>query len=687
MPVPVPVAGAGEHSAMCGICGIARSSRANQTIAVETITQMRDVLVHRGPDAAGLFIEDGIALGHRRLSIVDVAKGQQPMASDDGNLQLIYNGEVYNHPVLAAELQSAGVRYRTHCDTETVLRIFERDGVDAPRALRGMFAFAIWNRSRRELFLARDRLGVKPLYYTLTPDGSLYFASEIKAILATGAVRAELNVRALPDYLANHATSADETLFAGIQRLLPGHTLVWRDGAIRIDRYWDLNFSPGEPSPVADDAALVAEYRERLRDAVRMRLMADVPLGCFLSGGIDSAAIAALMTELTGGGVKTFSVAFAEREANELSYARMVASRFKTDHHEVVVDPREFFAELPTLVWHEDEPIAHPSSVPLYFVSRLAAEHVKVVLTGEGSDETLAGYGRYRTTIYNLAAGRAWERLGGGHLRFATRALIDSLPSRGAARRRLAKTFLYLPADLPSLYFDNFAVFGRDRQQHLLSRELGGGLAGIDPYATIREYMSRTDAKTILDQLLYADTKTYLHELLMKQDQMSMAASIESRVPFLDHPLMEFAARLPQRMKLRGLTTKYVLRQAMRGTLPDAILSRRKMGFPVPVGRWLAGDHRRVLDEFLLGSRALGRGLFRREYIQQLVDEHTRGEGGHAERLWALVNAEIWQRLFLDGESAEDVVAAIGPRSDVRARTSDTGFHGVTSLPLTKSGT
>jgi asparagine synthase (glutamine-hydrolysing) len=498
-----------------------------------------------------------------------------------------------------------------------------------------------------------------------------------------------LNLRALPDYLANHATSGDETLFGGIKRLLPGHTLLWRDGEIRIDRYWDLSYSAGDPLPAGDESVLIAEYRDRLREAVRMRLMADVPLGCFLSGGIDSAAIAALMTELTGGGVKTFSVAFAERDANELSYARLVASRFKTDHHEVVVEPQQFFAELPNLVWHEDEPIAHPSSIPLYFVSRLAVERVKVVLTGEGSDETLAGYGRYRTTIYNLAAGRRWEQLGGGHLRFATRALIDALPARTALRRRLAKTFLYLPADLPSLYFDNFAVFGRDRQHDLLSPDVAHAVAGIDPYATIRDFMARTDAKTILDQLLYADTKTYLHELLMKQDQMSMAASIESRVPFLDHPLIEYAARLPQRMKLRGLTTKYVLRQAMKGMLPDAILTRRKMGFPVPIGPWFAGEYRQVLDEFVLGPRASRRGLFNRESVARLVAEHTRHEGGHAERLWALVNVEIWHRLFIDGESADDVATSmdfLGSRR-VKQGSSAAKLDPMTSIPLTQSRT
>jgi asparagine synthase (glutamine-hydrolysing) len=672
---------------MCGICGIAVSSRSSRTVDRETIIRMRDVITHRGPDAEGLFVEPGIGLGHRRLSIVDVAHGQQPMANDDASLQMVYNGEVYNHPTLSAELQAAGIRYRTHCDTETVLRIYERDGVDAPRALRGMFAFAIWDRRRRELFLARDRLGVKPLYYALTPDGSLYFGSEIKAILASGHVRPELSIAALPDYLANHATSGADTLFAGIKRLLPGHTLRWHDGEVTIERYWDLTFAPELDARAPREELMIAEYRDRLREAVRMRLMSDVPLGCFLSGGIDSAAITAFMTELTGGGVKTFSVAFADREANELEYARLVATRFKTDHHEVVVDPDDFFAELPRLVWHEDEPIAHPSSVPLYFVSRLAAERVKVVLTGEGSDETLAGYGRYRTTLYNLAFGEAWEMFGGSHVRGVTKTAIDIVPN-ARLRNRLARTFLYLKADLPTLYFDNFAVFSREQQERLLTPETRRLLAGVDPYAVIRDYMSQSDARTILDRLLYADTKTYLHELLMKQDQMSMAASIESRVPFLDHPLMEFAARLPQRMKLRGLTTKYILRRAMQGTLPEQILVRRKMGFPVPVGRWFARDYRHLLDEYVTGQRAANRGLFDPTYVRTVVAEHERGHANHAERLWALVNTEIWQRIFLDDEPVSDVAA--GMASLVRRATGVAPravAPALSPFPLTRSQT
>ncbi len=647
---------------MCGICGIALPAGSGRRADRALLEAMRDTLVHRGPDGAGLFHEasdDGsvVGLGHRRLSIVDVAHGAQPMASDDGALQLVYNGEVYNHPEEMRALQAQGVRYHTHCDTETVLRLFEREGVRAPERLRGMFAVAIWNRRTRELFLARDRFGVKPLYYVHTPDGALYFASEIKALLEAGAVRAALNWRALPDFLANHAPSGDETLFEGVKRLPAGHTLVWKDGAISLRQYWDLSYARSG-TDTRPEKELVAEYRERFQEAVRMRLMADVPLGMFLSGGIDSAAITAGMSQLVDDQIKTFSVAFAEREANELHYARLVATRYRTDHHEIVVTPDQFFDALPSLVWHEDEPIAHPSSVALNFVSRLAAERVKVVLTGEGSDETLAGYNRYRATIYQLAIGQRYEALVPGAARALVRGAVGALPA-GRVRQKLSRTILTRAADLDTLYFENFAVFGRDAQQGLLTPDARARVAGADPYAAYHAAMARTDARTLLDRLLYTDSKTYLHELLMKQDQMSMAASIESRVPFLDHPFVEWVSTLPAEMKLRGVTTKHILRQAMANDLPPEILSRKKMGFPVPVGAWFRGAHRALVDEYVLGERALARGVFEPSAVRHLVARHQAGEN-HSERLWALVTFEMWQRIFLDGEAAGGVSRTLG---------------------------
>ena len=623
------------------------------------LVRMRDVLTHRGPDDSGLLVDGAVGLGHRRLSIVDVSAGHQPMTNEDDTLHIVFNGEIYNHAEHRPALEACGHRYRTHCDTETILHLYEEHGAACVEHLRGMFAFAIWDERRRELFIARDRLGVKPLYYVHRSDGSLFFASEIKSVLAArGVPRPEINYRALPDYLANHGTSAEETLFAGVKRLLPGHTLLWRtDGRIEIRKYWDINFAEdadaGSPQPERQsDANLIAEWSELFRKSVELRLMADVPLGMFLSGGIDSSAIAAVMSGMVSDPIKTFSVAFAEREANELHYARLVAERFKTDHHETIVSPADFFTALPRLVWHEDEPLAHPSSVALYFVSRLAAKHVKVVLTGEGSDEMLGGYERYYKTIYNLALAPGYQKLTTAGLRRAVQGRIEGLALDSKVRHKLRRTFLCLPPDIESLYFDNFAVFTRSMQNDLLTPETRERAGGIEPYRDMRRYFETGQSRSLLNRMLYADTKTYLHELLMKQDQMSMAASIESRVPFLDHKLVEFTARLPQRLKLRrGWTTKYILRESMKDVLPAPILSRKKMGFPVPVGSWFRGAYRGILDEYVLSERAAARGLFDQTYVRELAARHQAGEN-HTERLWSLVNVEIWLRQFMDGEAA-----------------------------------
>jgi asparagine synthase (glutamine-hydrolysing) len=374
----------------------------------------------------------------------------------------------------------------------------------------------------------------------------------------------------------------------------------------------------------------------------------------FLSGGIDSSAIAAVMSTMVDEPIKTFSVAFAEREANELFYARLVAEAYKTNHHEVVVSPEEFFHALPRLVWHEDEPLAHPSSVALYFVSLLASQHVKVVLTGEGSDELLAGYGRYRKTILNLSLGKRYRSLTPSLLRSAVSSGIASLPT-SRIRQKLLRSFLSVAPDIESIYFDNFAVFPLAMQGDLLTSEALDQIDGVNPYAGVGRALAETDAKSLLDRLLYADIKTYLHELLMKQDQMSMATSVESRVPFLDHKLVEFTCSLPEQLKLRGGTTKFILRESMKGVLPEQILSRSKMGFPVPIGAWFRGPYRSIIDEYVLSDRARARGIFNPTVVREIVRRHQDGGENHDERLWSLVNFEIWQRQFFDGEAALSV--------------------------------
>ena len=635
---------------MCGINGIAFSSSSGRRIDRALLEQMRDVIRHRGPDDEGIFCSGTVGLGHRRLSIVDVSRGHQPMTNEDATLHITYNGEIYNHADYREPLEARGHVYQTYCDTETILHLYEEHGSTCVDYLRGMFAFAIWDQRKKELFIARDRLGVKPLYYVHTDDGSLFFASEIKALLEARAVKPEINYGVLSDYLANHATSGEETLFQGIKRLLPGHVMTWRDGEVSIRRYWDVDFSKDEE--VRDDKTYIDRWSELFRESVRLRLMADVPLGMFLSGGIDSSAIAAVMSGMVSEPIKTFSVAFREREANELEYARLVADAYKTNHHEIVVTPEQFFTALPRLVWHEDEPLAHPSSVALYFVSKLASEHVKVVLTGEGSDELLAGYGRYQRTIWNLAWGRQYNKLTPSIARDAIRKRIERMPSGGRMRQKLMRTFLVLSPELESIYFDNFAVFPTPMQQHMFTRETSDRIRNIDPYVELRRLLERTKDLSLLDGLLYADIKTYLQELLMKQDQMSMATSVESRVPFLDHKLVEFTAKMPDTMKLRGGTTKYVLRESMKGVLPQKILSRRKMGFPVPIGSWFRGPFKSVIDEYVLGERALSRGIFAPDFVRKLVSLHQAGED-HSERLWSLLNFEIWLRRFFDAENPQ----------------------------------
>jgi len=514
-----------------------------------------------------------------------------------------------------------------------------------------MFAFAVWDRTRGRLLLARDRLGIKPLYYAAT-DHELLFASEIKAIVAAGAIRPAFNEAVLPEFLATRFISGEETFFRGVRKLLPGRTLSWTlaEGCC-ARRYWRLPL--GTDSAPGGLKERAHEVRARLEAAVRSHLMSDVPLGLFLSGGLDSSGLAALMAPMAREPIRTFSVGFAEPGANELEYARLAARAVGAEHREVVVSPGEFFDALPRLIWHEDEPIAFPSSVPLYFVSRLAREHVKVVLTGEGSDELFLGYSRYRATLWNERLGRVYWPLVPAAVRGRVSRLVSGLPQ--AARRYAERTFLARDPGPRALFYENFAVFPELFQRHLLTDE--GLLGARDPYSEgLRCY--REASGGTLERMSRADLQTYLVELLMKQDQMSMAASVESRVPFLDHEFVEHAAAIPGRFKLSGWRTKAVLRAALRDLVPRAILTRRKMGFPVPVGRWFREPFWPVVEEFVLGPRALRRGLFEPAVLRRLAEEHRRGVREHGDRLWLLLNLEIWQRIFLDGEDSAAVMRA-----------------------------
>jgi asparagine synthase (glutamine-hydrolysing) len=633
---------------MCGIAGIVRLDP-RESVEAARVVRMRDMLRHRGPDGAGILVDGPAGLGHRRLAIVDVAGGHQPMSNEDGRIWIVFNGEIYNHSVLRQELEEKGHRYRSRSDTETILHLYEEEGDRCVERLRGMFAFAIWDRVGNRLLLARDRLGIKPLYYALT-DRELLFASEAKAILE-GGLRAALNEAVLPELLATRAVAGEETLFRGVRKLLPGRTLSWSpEEGIRERRYWQLP----APSEEATDGGRHPEVdlRIRLREAVRSHLMSDVPLGLFLSGGLDSSGLLALMAPLASGPVQTFAVGFAEPGANELPYARLAANDARAEHHELLVSPGQFWDALPRLVWHEDEPLAFPSSVPLHFVSGLARDHgVKVVLTGEGADELFLGYNRYRVTSWNERLGRPYWGIVPPALQRAVARGITGLP-RGL-RRYAERSFLALTPGPRSLFYENFAVFPQEWRDRLVRPEW----LRRDPYAAELQLYGEADGGT-LDRMSRADLQTYLVRLLMKQDQMSMSASIESRVPYLDHLVVEHVAALPGRLKLRGFTTKAVLRGAFKDLVPARILARRKMGFPVPVGRWLRGAFWPKVEELVLGPRAMARRLFAPEALRQLAEEHRQGLADHADRLWMLMNLEVWHRVFVDGEPAETRWAA-----------------------------
>ncbi|HEX6802710.1 MAG TPA: asparagine synthase (glutamine-hydrolyzing) [Terriglobales bacterium] len=651
---------------MCGIAGIVGLNRDSQANAA-VLRRMCGVMSHRGPDDEGVYTEGRVGIGMRRLSIVDLATGHQPLSNEDDSLWIVFNGEIYNHAALREQLISAGHAYRTRSDTETIIHLYEQHGKDCVKQLRGMFAFAIWDRKRKSLFIARDRLGIKPLYYTKTANEFL-FGSEIKVLLEHPDTRPELNRQAIPEYLAFGYLSGEETLYRGVRKLMPGHWLELNEaGEIKIEQYWDVQTTADEPAK--DEAYYVNAYRELLEGAVQSHLMSDVPLGVFLSGGLDSSAVAALMTKARKEPVETFSVGYAEQTYSELPYAHIVATHINSIHHEVLVSSDAFFNALPKLIWHEDEPIVWPSSVSLYFVAELARQRVKVVLTGEGSDETLAGYSRYAFTLKNRAFDHVYRSVLPRSVRSGIRKFIgESEWINATARRKLAHSFLGTDGESwTSFYFDNFfSAFGEKDQLQLLTRSFAGEFLPGAAYGNVMEVWHRSSGE-LLQRLLYTDLKTYLVELLMKQDNMSMAASIESRVPFLDHVLVEWAMRVPASIQIHGLAGKRILKKAMEGLLPDSILYRPKLGFPTPWSGWLAGPRLDTIERMLLEPRSLERGFFERAAVERLFREHRAKYRDHYDRIWRLLNFELWQRVCLEGESQPHV--DVGPESKLASVT------------------
>jgi asparagine synthase (glutamine-hydrolysing) len=614
---------------MCGIGGIVGSSAERATLE-----EMGAAIAHRGPDEGAVLVEPGAGFTFRRLSIIDVAGGHQPIFNENGDAFIILNGEIYNHHELRKELENRGHRFRTHSDAETVLHLWEEEGTGCLRHLRGMFALAIWSRTGRSLFLARDRVGKKPLYFHQLPDGGIVFASEIKAILQHPAIARKPNLAALDQFLTLQYVPAPMTAFQGIQCLSPAHWLLWKDGDVRIERYWRLDFGETELVP---EQELREEMLRLLRQAVQIRLESEVPLGAFLSGGVDSSAVVALAAASMTEPLKTFSIGFKEAAFDESSYARRVAERFGTDHHELVVES-EASDIAQDIVWHYDQPFGDSSAIPSFCVAQLTKPHVTVVLNGDGGDESFGGYDRYRLSNYNL-----YFRLP----RFVRTSLYAAaLPvSRylGRGQRLLAlrpqsvrdayyATLIHLTPRLkPWLYTDG----AMDQFVNAVT----------PPLAFMRSKVCRSS----LDMMLETDINYYLpNDLLVKMDVATMAHSLEARSPFLDHVLMEFMARVPAHLKLREGVSKYLLKSAFRGTLPDEILDRPKMGFGVPLGRWLRTNLRELVVDMVLSTRAVNRGYFRYSSLKTIVDRTFGGSDAFQYLLWDLLMLEMWHRTFID---------------------------------------
>ena len=634
---------------MCGISGIV-SDRA-EVGSLDRVVAMALEQRHRGPDDSGAFLDTArspyAGLSHRRLSIIDLsAAGRQPMTNEDGSLWLSYNGEIYNHALIRRELESKGHRYRSHTDSESILHAYEEWGDACVQRFRGMFAFAIWDTPRRRLLLARDRFGVKPLYYAVH-NGSLAFASEIKAVLKSAVVPTEARESAIPEYLLFGYLGSEDTMFRHVHKLMPGHVLVYEDGRINVEQYWDLDFTP---QAVVDETEAEQHVFDLLERSIEMRLMSDVPLGVFLSGGLDSSAIAAIMARHVTGRLKTFAVGFESQYYSEHSYARQVAEHIGAEHHEVVLTADNFLRTLPRLIWHEDEPIWGPPCVALHHVAALAADHVKVVLTGEGSDELFAGYDRYWMTHWNAMLGRTYDRVPAAIKSLAKRLLVNG-PLPAGLRRGFGHTFLNHGVSPDQFVFDNWlGMITPPVQRAICTSSLLADTEDVDPYAAHRHFFESAKSNTVVDRLLYADVKTNLVELLMKQDKMTMAVSIESRVPFLDHEFAEFAAGLPWRMKVRGRSVKAVLKNALRAHLPATIVDRPKKGFPVPFPSWLRERFRRPVESVLLSEDSVTQQWVRPDAVRQLLASHFAGEVEATRPVWNLLSLELWGRIFLKGE-------------------------------------
>ena len=630
---------------MCGICGKLNFD-SGATVSPALVRMMADTIQHRGPDDEGYYVAGPVGLGFRRLSIIDLQLGHQPLSNEDGTVWIVFNGEIYNYQELREFLISKGHIFSTRTDTEVIVHLYEELGPACVDRLRGMFAFAIWDCKSRTLMLARDRVGIKPLYYHLS-SSSVIFASEIKAILADPSVEAQMAPELIDRFLTFLYVPGEDTLLKGIRKLLPGHYLLVKNGRPEIRQYWDLDFAVSQRQESIGETE--AALHDLLADTVKMHMIADVPVGVLLSGGVDSTGVLSLAVDNTGERIRTFTVGFSGSEVtDERPYARLAAGKFDTEHYETTITASDFAAFLPRYIWHMEEPVCEPPAIALYYVSKLAREHVTVLLSGEGGDEAFAGYSNYRNLVW-------LERLkrGGATLNGALAAGV-SLASSALDSRRLAKYVPLMTEQFPDYYYSRTSNPYRTTGNGLAnvySADFGNTIDREHSLAPVRKLQAQVRGQGTLNSMLYIDTKTWLpDDLLIKADKMTMANSMELRVPLLDHKVLEFAASLPPKRKLSGKTTKYILKKTLSRQIPAAIRNRKKAGFPVPYASWFRNDIKDLAWGVLTDRKTTSRGYFRKGAIEQLLAAHTAGKDNSKE-IFSLISLELWQRTFLEKEA------------------------------------
>ena len=641
---------------MCGITGLF-DTRGTRPVDRDALQRMNDAQWHRGPDEGSLHTEPGLGLGHRRLSIIDIATGQQPLFNEDGTVAIVFNGEIYNYQDLIPELQALGHRFHTKSDTECIVHAWEQWGEDCVQRLRGMFAFVLWDRNRQTLFMARDRLGVKPLHYALLPDGQLLFGSELKSVLAHGGLDRSLDPLAVEEYFALGYVAEPRTIFTQARKLPPGHMLTIRRGQPIGEpvRFWDVRFGVTQPQITVEEAS--EELVRRLRESVRLRMIAEVPLGAFLSGGVDSSAVVAAMAGLSNGPVNTCSIGFDDPKFNESAFAQMVADRYHTNHRLEVVKSDDFDL-IDTLARLYDEPYADSSAIPTYRVCQLARKHVTVALSGDGGDETFAGYRRYRLHLMEERMRSALP----ASIRQPVFGLLGRVyPKADWAPRvfRAKTTFEGMARTSVEAYFHSVSILRGPMRERLFSPALKRALGGYDARQVFEAHAAQAQTDDPLSLIQYLDLKTYLvGDINTKVDRASMAHSLEVREPLMDHPLVEWVATLPTHLKIRGQEGKFLFKKAMEPHLPNDVLYRPKMGFSVPLARWFRGPLKQRVRDAVLGDRLASTGWFNRPYLEHLVDAHQAGTSDYSAPLWTLLMFEAFLRNVVDAGNAPVAVPA-----------------------------